>query len=108
MNFVIPFDATAFAPAASQMFTGIGIANLNPLLPAQVTCAARDREGVIIPGASVPIPQIPPSGHYSGYDFPSLAGYRGTLECLANTLVSALALRFIGYEAFSTLPVIVK
>ena len=44
-------------------------------------------------------------GHYANYLFPSLMGKRGTLDCNADTLVSAIALRFIG-DAFSTLPVI--
>ncbi len=47
-------------------------------------------------------------GHHSGYDYLALAGKRGTLTYSAYTSVSAIALRFIGYEAFSTLPVIVK
>ena len=57
---------------------------------------------------AVSIPAVDPMGHYSGYEYPALAGKRGTLTCSADTLVSAIALRFIGYDAFSTLPVIVK
>ena len=42
------------------------------------------------------------------YAIPALTGKRGTLDCTADTLISAIALRFIGTDAFSTLPVIVK
>jgi hypothetical protein len=47
-------------------------------------------------------------GHYTGFAFPALAGKRGTFDCTVDTLVSALALRAIGGDAISTLPVIVK
>ncbi len=89
------------------MFTGLAINNLNPSASANVTCTARDQSGQIIPNA-ISIPPLSPMGHYSGYDYPALSGKRGTLTCSADTLVSAIALRFIGYDAFSTLPVIVK
>ena len=106
--FIVPFDATTFTPTSAPMFLGLGIANLNPGETAQVACVARDHEGTPIPGGVLPIPPLPPLGHYSGFNYPALAGYRGTLECTANTLLSAIGLRFLGYEAFSTLPVIVE
>jgi len=104
-SFVIPFDATTFAPASAQMFTGIAITNLNPTGLAQVSCAARDQNGALIPGGTLSIPTLNPMADWAGYDFPALAGRRGTLWCTANTLVSVVALRAIGYEAFSTFPV---
>ncbi len=105
-GFVIPFDATTFAPTGAPLYTGFAIANLNPSAAAHVVCTARDQSGAAIPNA-LTIPTLNPLGHYANYLFPALTGKRGTLECNADTLVSAIALRFIGTDAFSTLPVIV-
>jgi len=77
--------------------------NLSPLGEANVVCSARDASGTVIPNA-LTIPTLKPLGHYAAYL--SLTGKRGTMECNADTMVSAIALRFIGDEAFSTLPVI--
>lgn len=107
-SFSLPFDATTFAATGAPMFTGIAIANLNPSQVAQVTCIARDAAGAVISSNAIPAPALNPMGHWAGYNFPALSGRRGTLECNASTLVSAIALRFLGYEAFSTLPVVVK
>jgi hypothetical protein len=106
-RFMVPFDATTFAPTGAEMFTGFAIDNLNPSETAHITCTARDHTGTIVPGA-VTIPSLGPLGHYTGFAFPLLAGKRGTFDCSADTLLSALALRTIGGDAFSTLPVIVK
>ena len=106
-GFVIPFDASTFPPTGGPMYTGFAIANLNPIAAAHVTCTARDQWGTVIPNA-VTIPTLNPSGHHANYLFPALTGKRGTLDCTADTLVSAIALRFVGTDAFSTLPVIVK
>ena len=106
-RFMVPFDATTFAPTGAEMFTGFVIDNLNPSETAHVVCTARDQTGTIVPGA-VTIPSLGPLGHYTGFAFPALAGKRGTFDCSADTLLSALALRAIGGDAFSTLPVIVK
>ncbi len=105
-GFVIPFDATAFAPTGAPLYTGFAIANLNPMGAAHVVCTARDQSGAVIPNA-LTIPTLNPMGHYADYLFPALTGKRGTLECYADSLVSAIALRFIGTDAFSTLPVII-
>jgi len=104
-QFSLPFDATLFAPASAQVFTGIAIANLNPLGTAQVSCVARDENGTLIEGGTLNIPELAPLGHWSDYLFPALMGRRGRLECRANTLVAAIAIRAIGSDAFSTLPV---
>ncbi|MCL6543597.1 MAG: S8 family serine peptidase [Bryobacteraceae bacterium] len=104
-QFSLPFDATLFAPASAQVFTGFAIANLNPLGTAQVSCVARDESGVLIQGGTLSIPELAPLGHWSEYLFPALTGRRGRLECRANTLVAAIAIRAIGSDAFSTLPV---
>jgi hypothetical protein len=106
-RFVIPFDATTFGPTGVAMFTGFAIANLNPTATAHIACTARDQAGVIVPDA-VSIPALGALGHYTGSSFPALAGKRGTFDCTADTLLSALALRAIGGDAISTLPVIVK
>ncbi|MBZ5677715.1 MAG: hypothetical protein LAP61_26010 [Acidobacteriia bacterium] len=106
-EFVIPFDATTFLPTGAPLYTGFAIANLNPSGAAHIVCTARDQSGTVIPNA-VTIPSLNPLGHYAGYSFPVLTGKRGTLDCSADTLVSAIALRVIGTEAFSTLPVIVN
>jgi len=68
---------------------------------------ARDQGGTVIANA-VPIPAVNPLGHWANSLFPALTGKRGTLDCSADTLVSAIALRVIGTGAFSSLPVIVK
>jgi sugar lactone lactonase YvrE len=106
-TFVVPFDATTFAPAGMPMFIGLAINNFNPSVAANVVCTARDQLGAILPNA-ISIPSLSPLGHYSDYKYPALTGKRGTLTCTADTLVSAIALRSIGSDAFSTLPVIVK
>ncbi len=105
-GFVVPFDTSTFGPTGAPLYTGFAIANLNPSVPAHVGCTARDDSGAVIPNA-LTIPTLNPMGHYANYLFPALAGKRGALECYADTLVSAIALRFIGTDAFSTLPVIV-
>jgi len=33
---------------------------------------------------------------------------RGALDCSSNTVIAATGLRFLGYSAFSSLPVILK
>jgi hypothetical protein len=106
-SFRIPFDATTFTAANAPFYTGFAISNLNPSASAHVTCVARDQGGTVIPNA-VTIPTLNPLGHWGDYLFPALAGKRGTLDCSADTLVSAIAFRFIGTSAFSSLPVIVK
>jgi hypothetical protein len=106
-SFLIPFDATTFAPANAPFYTGFAVSNLSPSAATYVTCVARDHSGTVIPDA-VTVPALNPMGHWGGYLFPPLAGKRGTLDCSATTLVSAIAFRFIGTAAFSSLPVIVK
>jgi hypothetical protein len=105
-EFLIPFDATTFAPTGDPLYTGFAIANPNQTA-ANVTCTARDSSGNIIPNAVV-IPSIKPLGHWANYLFPALAGLQGTIDCVSATKIAATAFRFIGANAFSSLPVIVK
>lgn len=105
-GFLIPFDATTFTPTGASLFTGIGVANMDSTTQANITCVTRDSLGATIPNAFT-IPTLNPLGHFAGYNFPDLAGRRGTIECTSNTNIAALALRAIGGgNAFSSLPVI--
>jgi hypothetical protein len=105
--FTIPFDATTFPPTGAALYTGFALANLDPANSAGVTCIATDSTGATIPNG-VPLPALSPLGHYANYLFPALTGKQGTLNCSANTLVAAIALRSIGGSAFSSLPVLYK
>ena len=105
--FTIPFDATTFAPTGAPLYTGFALANLDPNTPATVICTATDHSGANIPNG-VTIPVLSPLGHWANYQFPALTGKQGTLNCSSNTVVAAVALRFIGSTAFSTLPVLYK
>ena len=104
-HFLVPFDTTTLTSTGRPLYTAIAIVNLNPLGAAHVACSARDASGAEIPNA-ITIPALKPQGHYAAYLSGPLAGKRGTLECNSDTLVSAIALRLIGDEAISTLPVI--
>jgi virginiamycin B lyase len=111
VEFLIPFDATTFTATGDPLYTGFAIANQDPLNPSLVTCTARDQTGATIPNvftAATGPPILPPLGHWAGYLFPALTGMRGTIDCSAGTLIAATALRFIGTNAFSSLPVIDK
>lgn len=105
-EFLFPFDATTFAGNGQPFYTGFAIANLSES-PADLICTARDQNGVVIPDA-VPVPELSSFGHWANYLFPALTGMRGTIDCVASTSVAATALRFIGNNAFSSLPVITK
>jgi hypothetical protein len=106
-EFEMPFDATTFTPSNVPLYTGIAVANTDPSNPATLTCTATDGSGNVIPnGLTVPV--IPALGHWSNYLFPALTGLRGTIDCVSTTNVVAIALRFIGTSAFSSLPVILK
>jgi len=110
-EFEIPFDATTFAATGDQFYTGFAIANLDGVNAATVVCTARDQTGTVIPNAFTALtgpPQIAAAGHWAGYLFPALTGMRGTIDCVSTTSVAATALRFIGTNAFSSLPVINK
>ena len=104
--FELPFDATTFPPN-QQILTGFAIANLDSVNPSQVTCIARDPAGNTIQNAVI-VPQIRPNGHWAGASFPALNGARGTIDCTSTTNVAVIALRFIGTETLSSLPVIIK
>jgi hypothetical protein len=105
IEFAIPFDATVFPATGSQIFTGVAIANFDSAKTAHLTCTARDNTGKVIPNAISP-PALNPSGHWADYRFPALNGSRGTLNCTSDTTVGMIGLRFLGYGAFSSLPVI--
>jgi hypothetical protein len=104
-GFTMPFDATTFAATGAPVFTGFAVANLDPVNAATVTCTATDQTGATIPNA-VPLPQLSPLGKYANYNFPALTGKRGMLQCSSNTRIAALGLRFLGADAFSSLPVL--
>jgi hypothetical protein len=104
-HFLVPFDTTTLASTGRPLYTSFAIVNLNPLGAANVVCSARDASGAEIPNP-ITIPALKPLGHYAAYVSGPLTGKRGTLECNSDTLVSAIALRLIGDEAISTLPVI--
>jgi hypothetical protein len=107
LAFTLPFDATTFAPTGAPLYTGFALANLDPVNAATVSCTAADQNGVLIANA-VPLPSISPLGHYANYLFPALTGLRGTLSCTSNTTIGAIALRAVGNDAISTLPVITQ
>ncbi len=112
-EFEIPFDFTSFAATNQPFYTGFAIANLDPVNTAALTCTALNSSGATIPnpfaGANPPPPQqLLPLGHWANYVFPALTGLRGTIDCVSNTTIGATALRFIGNDAFSSLPVILK
>jgi hypothetical protein len=104
-EFRIPFDATTFAGNGAQLYTGVAIANMDPVNPATVTCTARDSQGNVIPNA-ISVPGLNPMGHWAGYMFPALAGQRGTIDCSSNTKIGAIGLRALGNNALSSLPII--
>jgi hypothetical protein len=106
-EFLVPFDVTTFSGTGASFFTGLAIANTDAATAANITCTARDTNGNVIPNAVNP-PPLPPGGHWAGYQFPALVGMRGTLDCSSNTVIAATGLRFLGYSAFSSLPVILK
>ncbi len=103
---LFPFDDTTFAPTDQPIVTGIALANFDSVNAANVACMAFDVNGNTIPGA-ITVPALPPLGHWSGYQFPLLVGQHGTIECTANTNITAVSLRFVGYD-LSSLPVIAK
>ena len=102
--FELPFDATLFA-VGTPIYTGIAIANLDNPIQATISCNARDSSGMVIPNGIV-IPAIPAFNHWAEFQFPALAGQRGTLDCVSTTTV--IGLRFIGTDTFSSLRVIMK
>jgi hypothetical protein len=106
-GFRLAFDATTFTPTGDPTYVGFAVANLDAMSPAKVTCTALDDRGNVIPNA-ITVPQLRPLGHWANYLFPALTGARGTLDCSSNTTVSAIGLRFIGTNAFSSLPIVTK
>jgi hypothetical protein len=104
-EFLLPFDATKFTTTGDQIYTGFAVANLDTVNAAAVTCTARDSSGNPIAGA-VSVPALSPLGHWANASFPLLVGLRGTLDCTSTTTVGAIAIRAIGTNAISTLPVI--
>ena len=106
-EFQIPFDATTFAPTGEQTYTGIAVSNMDSSASATVTCTARDSGGNTIANA-LPTIVLPVKGHWAKYDFPLLAGKRGTIDCVGSTTIGTIALHtFIG-GANSSLPVFLK
>ena len=102
-EFVIPFDSTTFVTTGQPIVTGVAIANLD-MATANISCLAYDPNGGVIPNA-VLVPTLAPLGHWADFQFPALNGKRGTLDCVSNTNISGLALRFLG-SGLSSLPVV--
>jgi hypothetical protein len=105
-RFGVPFDATTFTETGWQIYTGLAITNLDSARSATIACTAKNDSGAMIANA-VNVPALAPLGHWAGYDFPSLVGKRGLLDCASNTTVAAIGLRFLGTSAFSSLTVAV-
>ena len=106
-GFRLAFDATTFQPTGDQVYTGFAVANLDSMNPATVTCTAYDFRGQTIPNA-ITIPTLNPLGHWADYLFPALQGVRGLLDCSSTTAVAAIGLRFVGSDALSSLPIVLK
>lgn len=107
LEFLIPFDATTEPASGSQIYTGLALANMDAVNAANVTCTALNGTGAAIPGAVV-VPALNPQGHWAAFNFPLLVGNRGTLDCVSSTRIGVTALRFLGNDALSSLPVILK
>jgi hypothetical protein len=106
-GFRVSFDATTFPATGDPLYTGIAIVNLDAQNSAVITCVARDFRGVVIPNA-INVPVLSPLGHWANYLFPALVGARGTIECSSSNSIAGIGLRFIGTNAFSSLPVITQ
>ncbi len=113
-EFEIPFDATTFAATGDQFFTGFAIANLDPSTPANVNCVCARSERHLADSPTHSRYRRVRQRHFQRWDtgqgslFPALTGMRGTIDCTSSTTIAAIALRFIGSKAFSSLPVIDK
>jgi len=104
-EFQIPFDATTFAANGAQIYTGIAIANLDPVNSAKRSVYSAGLAGNVIPNA-LTVPALNPSGHWAKLPFSSVdspardAGlrfqYKGRLDRPAA----------LGVNALSSLPVI--
>jgi len=103
-EFEIPFDATTFPANGLQIYTGLAIANLDPVNTANVTCNAHDASGNPIANA-VNVPPLKPLGHWADYLFPALYGLRGTLDCSSNAKIGSIGIRAFG-STISSLSVI--
>jgi len=103
-EFQVPFDATIFPANGLQIFTGIALANIDPVTTANVTCMAHDSSGNLIQGA-LTVPPINPLGHWAFYNFGALYGKRGILDCSSNVKLGAIGIRALG-SSISSLPII--
>ena len=102
----IPFDASTFQGNGSQIYTGFAVANMDASNTANVACTARDSQGNVIANA-VAVPALLPNGHWASASFDRLKGLQGTIDCNSNTKIGAVAIRALGLDTISTLPVIV-
>jgi hypothetical protein len=105
LEILTSFDATTFVPTGQQIYTGFAVVNTDLVNTATVTCTAKDNTGTVIANA-IPVLTLAAQGHGAGYNFPVLVGKQGTLDCVSNTKIGVIALRFIGNDALSTLPII--
>lgn len=103
-EFLVPFDATVLG--GTQSYTGFAIANLDAAATARITCTARDSSGSVVPNA-LTVPALNPLGHWADFNFPAIAGTRGTFDCTSNTKIAPIALRALG-SSISSLPVTLK
>jgi hypothetical protein len=101
----VPFDNTIFSGNGDQIYTGLAIANLSASAASTVSCTARNSQGNVIQGA-IPAQSLSPLGQWSAFQFPALAGLRGTIDCISNTEIGAIGIRGLGTNAISSLPVI--
>jgi hypothetical protein len=75
--------------------------------PASINCIARDASGRVIPNA-ITIPTLNALGHWADFQFPALSGLRGTFDCASTAKIGTVALRFLGTNSLSTLPILLK
>jgi hypothetical protein len=109
-EFWIPFDGTKFSGNGAPIFSGMAIANLDPSKSANVTCAVLDAAGNPYSNA-ITIPPLSPLGHWLNYSGGTDGNFRlpaavGTLHCVSDMTIGAMGLRFLGYSALSSLPII--
>lgn len=104
---LVPYDANTDPLTGNQIYTGFAVANMDGINSAVLTCTARNSAGTIIPSA-VTIATLPARGHFAGYNFPALAGTRGTVDCTSTARIAVMALRALGTDAISSFPVILK
>ncbi|MBV9505937.1 MAG: hypothetical protein JO323_13125 [Acidobacteriia bacterium] len=107
-GFTLPVDGTSFTDG-TPFYTGIGIANTDASVQAQISCAVYNSSGAqlttnasllnLAPKAHTQLilQNAPPVQNFLGTN-------RGLLVCTSNTGVGVLGLRFFGNYALSSVP----